>query len=107
LDVDEVIVERAKSMGIHIMRRAEGKNVSARLSKHAFMLKVHQRCDGNTLPTDKPPGVVQVFLTEFQGPFYKPTYANLEHGRQVDFDIKMDPNGTIRFCSPYCISPHE
>jgi hypothetical protein len=31
VDVDEGIVEQAKSMGIHIIRRAELKNVSARL----------------------------------------------------------------------------
>ena len=93
-------------MGIHIMRKAELKNVSTRLLKSAFLIKVHHRGDDNTLPTE-PPGEFQAMLTEFQGLFSEPTYANSQKGRQTDFEIKMDPNGKIPFRSPYRISPCE
>jgi hypothetical protein len=56
LDVDEGIVEQAKFMGIHIIRLAELKNISTRLLKWAFLIKVHHCGDGDTLPTDGPPG---------------------------------------------------
>jgi hypothetical protein len=46
-------------------------------------------------------------LTEFQGIFTEPTYANSQKGRQTDFEIKTDPNGKISFGSPYRISPRE
>jgi len=106
LDVDEGIAEQAKFMGIHIIRKAELKNISTRLLKRAFMVKVHHRGDGDTLPTE-PPGEFQDMSTEFQGLFGEPTYANSQKGRQTDFEIKTDPNGKIPFCSPYRISPCE
>jgi hypothetical protein len=56
LDVDEGIVEQAKFMGIYILRTAELKNVSIHVLKYAFMIKVHHRGDGDTLPTIRPPG---------------------------------------------------
>jgi hypothetical protein len=46
-------------------------------------------------------------LKEYQGLFSEPTYANLQKGRQADFEIEMDPNCKIPFSSPYCISPRE
>ena len=107
LDVDEGIVEQAKFMGIHIIRKAELKNVSARLLKRAFLIKVHHRGDGSTLQTDEPPGEFQEMLTKFQGLFGEPTFANSQNGRQADFEIKTDPNGKIPFRSPYRISPRE
>jgi len=53
LDVDEGIVEQAKFMGIHIMRKAELKNASNSLLKRAFMIQVHHCGDGNTVPTER------------------------------------------------------
>jgi hypothetical protein len=106
LDVDEGIVEQAKFMGIHIIRKAELKTVSTRLLKRAFLIKVHHRTDGDILPTE-PPREVQDMLTQFQGLFGEPTFANWQKGRQTDFEIKTDPNGKIPFRSPYPISPLE
>jgi hypothetical protein len=106
LDVDEGIVEQAKLMGIHIIRKAELKNVSTPLLKRAFLIKVHHRGDGDTLLTE-PLGEFQAMLTEFQGLFGEPTYANFQNGRQTDLEIKTDPNGKIPFRSPYRISPPE
>jgi hypothetical protein len=106
LDIDEGIVEQVKFIGIHIIQKAELKNVSTRLLKRAFLIKVHHHCDGDTLPTE-PPGEFQAMLTEFQGLFGEPTYANSQKGRQTDFEIKTDPNGKILFHSPYRISPCE
>jgi hypothetical protein len=100
-------VEQAKSMGIHIIRGAEFKNVSACLFKWAFLINVYHRGDGNINPTDEPPGEFQEMLKEFQGLFGQPTYANLQKGRQAEFEIKTDLNCKIPFCSPYCISPRE
>ena len=107
LDVDEGMVEQAKFMGIHIIWKAEHKNVSARLSKWAFLIKVHHCSDGSTLQTDEMPGEFQEMLTQFQGLFDKQTFANSQNGRQPDFEIKTDPNGKILFRSPYRISPRE
>jgi len=104
LDVDEATVEQAKFIGIHIIWKVELKNVSACLLKRAFLIKVHHRGDGSTLQTDEPPGEFQEMLTEFQGHFGKPAFANSQNGRQADFEIKTDPNGKISFRSPYCIS---
>jgi hypothetical protein len=73
LDVDEDIVELAKSMGIHIIPRAERKNVSARLFQQAFLINVHHHGDSNTNPTDEPPGDIQEMLKHFQGHFCEPT----------------------------------
>jgi hypothetical protein len=72
LDVDEGIVEQPKFMGIHIRRKAELKNVSTHLLKQAFLIKVHHRGDGDTLPTDGPPGEFHDMLTKFKGLFGKP-----------------------------------
>jgi len=80
-------------MGIHIIRKAELKNVSAHLLKRAFLIKVHHIGDGSTLQTDELPGEIQEMLTEFQGLFGEPTFANSQNGRQADFEIKTDPNG--------------
>jgi len=107
LDVDEGIVEQTKFMGIHIIWKAELKNVSARLLKRAFLIKVHHRGDGSTLQTDEPPGEFQEMLTEFQGLFGEATFGNSQNGRQANFEIKTDPNGKIPFRSPYRISPRE
>jgi len=93
LDVDERIVEQAKFIGIHIIRKAELKNVSTRLLKWAFLIKGHHQGDGNTLPTDRLRGEFQDMLTEFKGLFGKPTYSNSQKGRQTDFEIKTDPDG--------------
>jgi len=100
LDVNEGIVEQAKFMVIHIIRKAELKNVSTRLLKWAFLIKAHDQGGGNTLLTDGPPGEFQDMLTEFKGLFSKPTYSNSQKGRQTDFEIKMDPDGKIPFHSP-------
>jgi hypothetical protein len=106
LDVDEGKVEQANFMGIHIIRKAELKNISTRLLKWAFLIKGHHGGDGVTLPTE-PPGEFQDMLTEFQGLFGEPTYANSQKGRKTAFEIKTDPNGKILFRSPYHISPRE
>jgi hypothetical protein len=84
LDVDEGIVEQAKFMGIHIIRKTELKNVSARLLQWAFLINVHHHGNGDTLPTDGPPGEFQEVLREFQGLFGEPTYPNSQKGRQAD-----------------------
>jgi len=107
LDVDEGIVEQAKFMGIHIIRKAELKNVSTRLLKRAFLIKVHHRGDGDTPLTDGPPGEFQDMLTEFKGLCGEPTYANSQKGGQTDFKMETDPDGKIPFRSPYRISPRE
>jgi len=106
LDVDKEIVEKAKFMGIHIIRKAELKNISTYLLKRAFLIKVHHSSDGNTLLTE-PPGEFQAMLTEFQGLFGELAYTNSQKGRQTDFQIKTDLNGNILFRSPYRISPRE
>lgn len=49
LDVNEGILEQAKFMAIHIIQKAELKNVSACLLKWAFLIKVHHHNDGITL----------------------------------------------------------
>jgi hypothetical protein len=100
-------VEQAKLMGIHIIRKAELKNVSARLLKWVFLIKVHHCGDGSTLQTDQPPGEFQEMLTEFQGLFGEPTFANSQNGRHAEFEIKTDPNGKILFRLPYRNSPRE
>jgi len=107
VDIDEGIVEQATFMSIRIIQKAELKNISARLLQWAFLLKVHQHSDGDTLLTYKPPGEFQVILTEFQGLFGEPTDANLQNGRQADCKMKTDPNGKIPSCSPHHISPQE
>jgi len=107
LDVNKGIVEQAKFMGLHIMRKAEPENVSARLLKLAFLIKVHHRGDGSTLQTAESPGEFQEMLTEFQGLFAEPTFANSQNGRQANFEINMDPHGEIPFRSPYRNSPRE
>ena len=84
-------------MGIHIILKAELKNVSASLSKQAFLNKVHQWGDSGTLQTDEPPGEFQEMLKEFQGLFGEPTFANSQNGMQADLEIEMDPNGKILF----------
>jgi len=70
-------VEQAKFMGIHIIWKAELKNISTHLLKRAFLIKVHRHGDGDTLPTESL-GQFQHMLTEFQGLFGEPTYANLQ-----------------------------
>jgi len=107
LDVHKEIVEQATFMGIHIIRKAELKNVSACLLKWAFLIKIHHCGDGSTLQTDKPPGEFQEMLTEFQGLFGEPTFANSQNGRQGDFEIKTNPIGKIPFHSPYRVFPRE
>jgi hypothetical protein len=107
LDVDERIVEQAKVMGIHIIQKAELKNVSAHLLKRASLIKVHHRRDGGTLQTDEPHGEFQEMLSEIQSLFGETTFANSQNGRQADFKMKTDPNGKIPFRSPYHISPRE
>jgi len=93
-------------MGIHIIWKAELKNLSTRLLKWAFLFEVPHRGDGDTLRTE-PPGEFQDMLIEFQGLFSERTYAHSQKGRETDFEIKTDPNGKIPFRSPYHISPHE
>jgi len=93
LDVDKGIVEQAKFMGIHIIRKAELKNVSAHFLKRAFLIKVHHLGDGSILQTDELPGEIQQMLTEFQGLFGEPTFANSQNGREADCEIKTDPYG--------------
>jgi len=107
LDVDEGIVEQAKFMSIHIILKAQLHNESACRLKQTFLIKQHHRSDGDTLPTDEPPGEFQDMLTKFKCLFGEPTYANWKKGRQANFEIKTDLNGKIPFRSPYCISPHE
>jgi hypothetical protein len=100
-------VEQTKFMGIHIIRKAALNNISTHLSKRDFLIKVHHRGDGDTLPTDGPPGEFQDMLTELKGLFSEPTYANLHKGRQTDFEIKANADGKIPFRSPYRIAPRE
>jgi hypothetical protein len=59
LDIDKEIVEQANFMGIHIIRKAEVKNVSTLLLKWACLINVHHHGDGATLPTDGPQGEFQ------------------------------------------------
>jgi hypothetical protein len=63
LDIDEGIMEHAKFMGIHIIRKAELRNLSTCLLKLTFLIKVHQQGDGNILPTDGPLGEFQAKFT--------------------------------------------
>ena len=105
LDVDEEVVEQAKFMSIHIIRKVELENLSARLLKRAFLIKVHHRGDGGTVQTDEHPGEFQEMLTEFNGLFRGPTFANSQNGRQADLIIITDPYGKLLFRSPYRISP--
>jgi len=84
LDVDKEIVEQANFMGIHIILKAELKNVSTCLLKQSFLINLHHRGDGDTLPTDKPLGESHDLLTEFQGLFGEPTKANSTKERQGD-----------------------
>jgi len=79
--VDKEIVEQAKFMGMHIVRKAEPKNMSACLLKRAFLIKVHHRGDGSTLQTDELPGEFQEMITDFYGLFGEPTFANPHNGR--------------------------
>jgi len=81
LDVDEGIVEQAKFVGIHIIRNAGLKNVTPRLVKWAFLMKVHHGGDGDTPPTDEPLGEFQDMLNAIQGLFGEPTCANSQKGR--------------------------
>jgi hypothetical protein len=94
-------------MGIHIIRKAELKNMSARLLNWALLIKVHHSGDGGRLQADKPPDEFQKMLTAIQGLFGEPTFANSQNRRQADFEIKTDPNGKIPFRSPYRISPSK
>jgi hypothetical protein len=107
LDIDEGIVEQAKFMGIHIIQKDKLKNVSARLSKWAVLIKVHQRGNAGTHLTDEQPGEFQKMLTEFQGLFGKPTFANSQNGGHDNFSAKSDPNGKILYLSPYHPSPRK
>ena len=107
LDVDKGMVEQAEFLGIHIIRKAELKNVSADLLKRAFFIKVHHRSDGGTFLTDELPGEFGEMLTEFQGLFGGPTFANLQNGSQADCGNKIGQNGNIPLRSPYRISPRE
>jgi hypothetical protein len=86
LDVDEGKVEQANYMGIHIIRKAELKNISTCLLKWAFLIKMHHGGDGDTLPTE-PPVEFQVILTEFQGLFGETIYADSQKGRKTAFKI--------------------
>jgi len=97
-------VEQAKFMGVHIIQKAELNNVSARLLKGTFMIKAHHCGDGSTLRTDEPPGEFQQMLTEFQGLFGEPTFANWQNGRQANCEINTNPNCKIPFHSLYRIS---
>jgi len=94
-------------MGIHIVRKAELKNVSARYVKPAILINIHYRRNGGTLQTDKPPGEFQEILTKIRGLFGEPIFPNVQKGGQADFETKTDPIGKIHFCSPYRISPRE
>jgi hypothetical protein len=69
VDVDEGIVEQAKSMGIHIIPRTEFEYVSAHLFQPVFLSNVNHRSDGTTNPTNKLPDEFQKMLKEFQGLF--------------------------------------
>ena len=106
LDVDEGVENQAKFLGIHIIRKAELRNVSTRLSKQAFLIEVHHHGDVDTLPTE-PPGQFEDMLIELQGLLGKPTSEHRQNGRQTDFEIKTDPNGRIAVRSPYRFSPGE
>ena len=87
-------------MGIQIIQKAELKNVSTRLLKWAFLMNVHHRGDGDTLPMDEPLGEFQNMFTELKGLFGEPTCANSRKRRHAYFEIKMDPNGKIPFRPP-------
>jgi len=105
LDVNDEIVEQAIIMGIHMIQKAELKNVSAHLRKWAFFIKVHHPGDGDNLLTDELPGEFQEILTEFQRLFSEPSDANLQKGRYTMFEITMDLNSKIRLHVPWRISP--
>jgi len=95
LDVDEGVVEQAKSMGIHTIRNGKLKNSSGCLLKWAFLIKVHHHSDGNTHLTDELPGECQETLTTFQGLSSETTYPNLQKGRQAGLEIEADRNDII------------
>jgi len=107
LDVDKDMAQQAKSIGIHMIRKVELKNLSARLLKRAFLIKAYHLGDGATLQTDVLPVEFQQMLAEFLGLFCEPTCANSQNGWQANFEIKPDPNGKIPFHSPYRFSPWE
>lgn len=96
-DVHNGIVEQAKFMGIDIIQKVELKNLFAWLLTCAFLIEVHHVSDGDLLPTEELPGDLQEMFTEFQGLLGELTYANLQTGRQADFENKTDPNRTIPF----------
>jgi putative transposase len=107
LDVDEGIVEQAKFIGIHIIRKVELNHMSARMLNWTFLIKVQHRGTGVTLQTNEPPGEFHEVLTEFLGLFGEPTFANSQNGSQADFEIKTDPNGKIPVRSAYLIAPRD
>jgi len=99
-------IQFADVISIHIILKAQLKNVYTRLWNRAFLIKVHHRGNGERLPTE-PTGEFQDLLTEFQGLFGEPTYANLQKEWKADLEIKTNPNGKTPFRSPYRISPCE
>jgi len=72
-----------------------------------FLLKVHYRSDGNTLLIDDLPRKHHEMLTELHSLFGKPIYPNCYEESEANWEIKMDPNGRILFCTPYHIPPRE
>jgi len=104
LDVADGIVEQLRFMAIHSMQEVELKYVVARQWNGAILIEVHNHCDCGTLETDKPPGEFQVGLTELQGLFCEPTYANSHKERQTIFSIITDQQSKIQFCSQFQIS---
>jgi len=84
-------------MGIDIIQKVELKNLFAWLLTCAFLIEVHHLSDGDLLPTEELPGDLQEMFTEFQGLLGELTYANLQTGRQADFENKTDPNRKIPF----------
>jgi hypothetical protein len=76
LDVDEEIVEKSKFMGMHIIQKAQPKNITTGLLKCIILSRVHHCGDGDTFLTDEPLGESQDILIKFQGLFGRPTYAN-------------------------------
>jgi len=68
LNIEKGIVEHAKIMGIHIIRKGELKNISTRQLEWAFWITVHLIGDGDTLPPE-PPGEVSRHVDRIQRSF--------------------------------------
>jgi len=101
------MVEHPRFLGIRTISKADQKIISACALKWAFWIKVYHCGNGETFPTDKPPGEFQEMLTGFLGLLRERTYSTSQKWRQNNVMIQMNPNGKILFRSPYTMYSHK